>query len=555
MIYDGITTTSERIPIITKGGGNEFEFVRVSHSDYFHRGYKYIIALKPCTECIDDMTVYQPITYVGDFQGEAFSKQRSELLKRSRTGSMRAYKDCRENENSILYISLGNINVDFEGNLVNGSMDVKVKTNDNSKPLISLSMEMKYDNEVFGENAIANQVILPTLNESIQSSSIAQYYSIESQDIQLDQAQVKLEKDASQGLGEFLIINTVLQPTMQLHFSIPLEVFLNFSTQIDDLIDIISLDASFFCDGRVISFDEIVFEDYPIGINYEGSGGGGITYSFENLAYNSSTNALSIDLFASSPQPTILDAGRLLINYNSNTFLPFQQSNDLLDYAAGADFFSYLNPFSNDITDVDAGTLQFDFESPSNASIDDLVTITSEGTYLFTFTLTFNDCDQSPDLSFNETEMQDLSFYFEEQTFPIPIVYETVIANDSENTIACGDCSEPIIITEWDPTQIVAGDNQILTIKGNNFGLFERGANPGMDGDGSSVLFYNGDFSPSSNPNEPPTQPEYIAAGKADFEFNNVLKWTDTEIKVKVPSSNYDGGSKGPYRWIIRRRI
>ncbi len=71
--------------------------------------------------------------------------------------------------------------------------------------------------------------------------------------------------------------------------------------------------------------------------------------------------------------------------------------------------------------------------------------------------------------------------------------------------------------------------------------MFQRGVDPGNNGDGSSVLFTNGDYVDNNS-----TGPPFSAAGRADFIINDILEWTDTRIRLKVPSTDFEDGVHGP---------
>ena len=336
-----------------------------------------------------------------------------------------------------------------------------------------------------------------------------------------------MERDLLAGGEDFIIVNTVLQPIMRLNFTLTLEDIVNLSDSLENLIEILEVNASFLCNDEEQSFDQIVFEYKPIGIAYKGSES--ITYYFDDIAYDNNTNDYFISLYASSSHPTMLKNGKVVIDFNIDAFSSFQS-----DYAQNTtsielDFFSYQLTAS----DLSESSIQWTFESFSN-----LIEITQEGTKLFTFALKLDDCTQNPNLSFDESLMQGLSFYSSPE-FPAPVVYNPVIASDSEVAIFC--CSVPVspLIgdngNDWSPIEIIAGDNQVLTINGSGFGEFVRHNNPGFGGTGSSVLFYNGSHIPGVTNN-----PSFIAASADDF-----ISWTDTQIKVKVPGVGYESGGRG----------
>lgn len=541
-VYNGNTKEITEIPIVTEGGGNEFEFVIVNHADYFYENHKYIVAVEPCTDCIEGMTVYVPISYVGDFNPENIVRYRNTLQAKSRIGLVDDKNECKEEEEAVLHISLGNINLEFDGALIHGKMDINTKTNVSSKALVKLLTQIKYDTTVFSGNAIVNQNITPSFSQGLQSSSIAQSYNIQSQDISPDQAGIGIMRNPMNPGGNFIIVNTLFQSTMSLNFSLPLSMLSNLPNQLENLLEVIQVEASFLCNGRERTFDKIIFENRTIGLSYAGSSGeGGITYSFETI-YDYNASRYFVEVYASSTVPSLLLEGSLIFNYNTDAFFPSQHTNGHITGIAGM----MLNNFNFiGSSDIDESTLRIDF-SADNLELDELLEINSNNTFLFEFSMLMNDCQEPPNLTFDEAGMQNLSFCVDQSTFPIPIVYDVVNASDSDLALLCNDCaglSSPQI-TGWHPAEIIAGDNQILTIMGDNFGeAFQRSLNPGDGGTGSSVLFYNGDYVPDPNGN--PTEPEFIAAGREDFNINDIIEWSNTMIKVKVPSTDYDNGTKG----------
>lgn len=197
-----------------------------------------------------------------------------------------------------------------------------------------------------------------------------------------------------------------------------------------------------------------------------------------------------------------------------------------------------LTNFHYDINkqDIDASSVELDLIAENTSEITDLELLLADiPKPLFRVTLKTADCEISPVLEFMEDEMQGQSTYFQFTTFPIPLTYNPAVATDTENTPGCG-CDGNPVITGFSPNSIVAGDNQILTITGSNFGVYERGDPFFNSGSGSSVLFTNGDASGD----------EFVAAAQADFRINGIIRWTDTEIKVKVPSTTYELGIIGP---------
>ena len=475
------------------------------------------------------METYIPETYVADFQKEKFFVEKSILKRRARTGRyQKKQQSCGREDSTILFLSFGNIDIDVNGDSISGVIDIKTRTNSYSKPIVNFLTELKYDTLVFGNNAISSHSIDTTISSETIPMSVNQTYVFQAQQSANNRGLFSVNKDLSQDQSNFITINTIAQSTFSLRFTLPVSALENLPNGLETLFDVMQINATYFCNGRVYPFDKITFNKEQIGVLFEKVNE--ITYYFDHIQYDYDNDIYSIGVFASSNVPTVLKSGKIVINYNDNAFSPSQTPGLLVEND------SYLPSFSN----ISSSSFEIDFSS--NASFSNLLTLNSDGQKLVDIILEMSDCTEAPNLSFDADEMSEMSFYVEEETFPIPIVYEPVNATDAEAEIIC--CSSSPVITSWETTDpsIVAGDNQVLTINGSGFGSFIRGTNPGINGNGSSVLFRNGDFSQ----NDPTPSPEFIAAAKSDFIINEVLEWTDSKIQVIVPSTDYQAGANSP---------
>lgn len=518
-IYDGNIEETTAIPVITIGGKYEGEFVIASHAPSFDSHYKYIASVKECTDCIEGLTVYVPINYVAEFQKEKFSEQRNALIDRTRIIRGKG-KECKSEEKPILYISFGNINLAIDDSNIQGSVEVKTRTNEFEKQLVNLSAEVRYDTDFFGENAVITQTIQPNFTDSLLPVAVEQSYSFQSFNLSNNEAKFSLEKNLLVDQQNFIAINTILQPTMALDFTLPISALNNLPDALEDLLKIAEVEASFFCEDTEVFFEEIIIEQYPIGVYFkDGELGGGeqITYQFGDPSYFEDDGTYYIGIHASSTNPTRLRSGTIKINYNPDVFTPFQTPTSAT--------FPLLVPIPQ-ITSTGESSFEITF-TDNDTVIDEFQEIT-DNTFLFTIFLEVNDCTQSANLSFDEVAMQGLSTYVQENNVNLPIVYQSVFAFDAETHVAC--CTITPDIEVLDPTNIVAGDAQILTIKGSGFGDYAMGLNSGENGTGSSVLFHNGGYFPSGS------RPEFIAAGEQDF-----VLWTDSEIQVRVASIDNGG--------------
>lgn len=111
---------------------------------------------------------------------------------------------------------------------------------------------------------------------------------------------------------------------------------------------------------------------------------------------------------------------------------------------------------------------------------------------------------------------------------PIPFeFYDPIVADDEETGKICG-CSNPII-SGFTPDNIPAGNGDILTITGSNFGNWSSTE--------SNVWFKNGDDGSNTWMRAHPVR---------DFFWNNIIHWTDTEIQVRVPSVDAEQSIRKP---------
>jgi len=536
VVYDGQIEETVKIPILTIGGTLDGEFVIPTHSISFEDHYKYITAVEPCIDCVEGLTVYMPVSFVAEFQKEEFLQQRNLLTKRTRAGRK---KECEFEKHSILYLSFGNIDLSINGLNIEGVIEVRSRTNEAEKMLVNLETTVEYDTNIFGENVVQNQVIQPTFASSQIpfSQAVAQSYGFQSDNLLENRAKFSLTRNTLSNQENFIVINTILQPTMVLEFSLPISALSNLPNALDNLIAIKAAEASFFCDGRETLFEEIIIEDHPIGVSFNGGGNDEeITYSFGNIVYNEPDNTYTFQVLASSSNPTRLRSGSISINYNPEAFTPFQTP-------TSPTFPAFL-PIPQ-INNTGESSFEISF-TDNDTDINEFQEI-SENTFLFSVTLAVSDCTQSADLSFNIAEMDGLSTYVEADNIGLPIVYQNVFGFDVETRVLC--CSVVPEITGFDPAVFNAGDAQIFTIKGVGFGEYLRGVNPSEAVSGSSVLFHNGGFLTVS------TRPEFIAAAEHDFIIDDVIKWTDTEIQVRVSSKDFaDSPNNSPGSGIFKVR-
>lgn len=551
LYYGQLPSGRNIIPVLTEGGATEKELLVISHALNFHKGYNYLLALEPCSDCLENAGTYLPMGSVGKFNKITYIKEKKKWATQSRITTDLKDSSC-EGEESTLLISFSNVHVEIESDGIHGYVDLKTKTTDISEVLYNISSKIKYASNVFGENVIVNQ----NLDIHPIGPEMQQAYTTQALDVTTDKAKFSTTKNSSS--AEAMLIDTFYQSLIRLTFDVDLTNISELPNNLNELFLLEELDGTFFCEGKQQPFTNIIVEDRPIGIAMDGKLGG-ITYSIDNVAFDEANQDYFFTIFASSTETTFLRQSILRFDYSSTTFFPSQvASGNVQIINEPGTIVSDNSQYNLQHSDLDNNSYRLvigEISVPQPG--DEYAILTTEPVPLVRLKFETQNCAQNPMLFFQELEMQGISYHLDEDIFPFfAISYDPVVANDFEQIPPCG--CEDVNIDSHSPAEIVAGDNQILTITGSNFGVYQRGANPGMDGTGSSVLFKNGDFVddlPPPGPNDPPNPPEFIGAGEADFMIEGILKWTDTEIQVKVPSTDWEAGFFGPAatgKFIVR---
>jgi len=517
--------------IPTPGGITEDGLLVVTHALEFQPSNDYLLALEPCNRCVDGLTTYIPVGAVPDFNREAYLRELSKWMEIPRMAGDSL--PCNTEE-SVLQITFGNVHLSLSGQTVNGYIDLKTKTEQAPKMLQSISSKLNYADSVFGTYAVSSQ----NVTISPIGTDMAAAYTTVSNDLTSNKAAFSVTKNPSATEG--VIVNDFYQSSIRLSFVTDAASLQNLPSELSELFTLEELSASYLCEGREYPFDRIIIDERSIGVVLEGLTSS-ISYFIEGVEYIPSSSSYRFTISASSSDATELRQSSLKVDYSTNTFLSNQVSNGFLSVVNMPGTVATDYPvYGVELEDLDNNSFRVllgdAFVEPG--PIDEFATVWVEKIPLVRLEMRLNDCDNNPMLSFQEFDMQGESFYYDEDNFPFfSLAYEPVIAEDEEIVHPCG-CSDDPKIDSWTPEEIVAGDNQVLTITGENFGVFQRGADPGEDGTGSSVLFNNGD--------DHGNNPDYIAAGKEDFMIGGILKWTDTEIQVKVPSTDWQTGINGP---------
>lgn len=267
-----------------------------------------------------------------------------------------------------------------------------------------------------------------------------------------------------------------------------------------------------------------------------------ITYTFENLkveSVNSPNDYLSFDVFAQTAQKTFFKDALIQIKYNDVTaFFSNQETSNSIIVERGALIQNtnvYNFSYNDNILSAN-NVVDFAIEAKNTTALAVLDQTPIKVMNVKFKYLNGDACKIAPNLLFQESSMQNLSTY-QVSTGTLAMNYTPVLAKDVESSPTCG-CNGKIKITSFFPSKIPAGAGEILTIKGENFG-FEIGA----------IQFPNADDGGKSMMN----------TAARDFIWNGITHWTDTEIQVKVPST--DAASKigerpaGSGKFIVKQGL
>lgn len=297
-----------------------------------------------------------------------------------------------------------------------------------------------------------------------------------------------------------------------LHLKVKIEDFaLLANISFDDIT--VNSDIYYWCQGQYHLFDQVDVSGPIKAVNSINPIG--ITYTFENAQVSNNNTKLSVDLMATATASSLFSDAFIYIDYNelgfgsnviANGKFTFEQQGLLSNNAV---YQTYLS-------DHDANTIQLVVVSFSETG---LSTLSTTPISLGKMTFDILNCEAQKGISFDPiTETSDHTHYT--GNLPIPYeLYSPVVADDQENGKICG-CSTPVI-TDFYPKTIHAGNEEILTITGSNFGSYK----PLF----STVKFRDGDV-----------ENDYMFTTEPYFKWDNITHWTDTEIKVKVPSQTID---------------
>jgi hypothetical protein len=375
---------------------------------------------------------------------------------------------------------------------------------------------IKYSEE-FGSAVVSNETVEISKGEILQNN----LYSINYQDASSQTISVVADSDF--GSNEFYTFSA--SPESILHIKLKIEDFTQIGSLSFDDIDITG-QVYYWCRGGYQLFDEVILDGPITSVKSQPGSEIGITYTFENINTNFNDTELTVDLFAEATAESKYSDAFIYINYNELGFGQNVFTNGTFTFTQ-ADLISNTSVYSVFISDNDINTLQIIIFSGSDPSPNDLGVLSTTPRKLGTLKFTVVDCDEDKGISFDPiTTSSDHTHYT--GNMPIPYeLYDPIVADDEETGKICG-CSTPII-TGFTPDNIPAGNGDILTITGSNFGNWSSTE--------SNVWFKNGDDGSNTWMRAHPVR---------DFLWDNIIHWTNTKIQVRVPSVDAEQSIRKP---------
>lgn len=407
-------------------------------------------------------------------------------------------------------------NVQYTENFTHIEFDVMAKVNTPGLKFGKGNLFIKYSEE-FGSTVVSEETAEILKGDILQNN----LYSIDYQDASSQTISVVADSD----YGSNNLYTFSASPESILHIKLKIEDFTQIGSLSFDDIDITG-QVYFWCRGGYQLFDEVIL-DGPITSTEPQDGSEiGITYTFENVNTNFNDTELTVDLFAEATAESKYSDAFIYINYNELGFGQNVFTNGTFTFTQD-DLIENTSVYSVFISDNDFNTLQIVIFSGSDPNPNDLGVLSTAPRKLGTLKFTIVDCDEDKGLSFDPiTTSSDHTHYT--GNMPIPYeLYDPIIADDEETGKICG-CSTPEI-TGFTPDNIPAGNGDILTITGQNFGVHSPAE--------SNVWFKNGDDGSDTWMRAHPVR---------DFLWDNIIHWTDTEIQVRVPSVDAEQSIRKP---------
>lgn len=391
--------------------------------------------------------------------------------------------------------------------------EIMVEANTIGVEFADATLYLEYT-EAFGEYAVNNNNVDIEKGDLINSSNYKIAKSDKSKNV------IAIEVSSSSKEGATLLNNdpiSILKGTIQIN-----------DNSLKKLISFQNVDLTgkvkYWCNNQKEPYEKVNLRIPVKPIETEPKNPVGITYTFENAVYNSVYNYFDVEVWASATAPSNFSDANIFIDYNST------EVSSVSFYRL--DLIQDVNTYDLITEDVVSNPMEFYIWGPLDANgtqIQNLQILDSSPRALFKLRFQLTGCEEELNLSFNPmTPTSPGNHLYFDSYNDMWEPYTPVTANDIESGPNCNDCQEPEIIS-FSPTTIVAGNDEILTITGNNFGTF--------DSNSSKVWFKNGDDGGNT----------YIyGTTQVDAMSNGIVQWTDTEIKIKVPSSDALNGVNKP---------
>lgn len=381
--------------------------------------------------------------------------------------------------------------------------DVMARVNTPGLKFARGDIYITYSN-TFGSNAV-NEGILKVFEGVITSNNL---YSISYKDS--TSQTIKVTINSSVGSNSLYTFSNTKASI--LHLKVKIEDFTQLANiTFNDLT--VSSEVYYWCQGQYHLFDQVGVSG-PITATHPTSGNEvSLTYTLQPRT-DGDNNNYKFDVLVYSSAIEKFSVSKLVMSYNALGFEPNQVAAATLIFSRG-EVLSDEDTYEVELADFNSNGFTI-YATPSfDADENDLYLLGTTPKNYGTLTLRVKNCEQNAGLTILEDQMQMISTYYTgDMPFPFEF-YTPVIGENTINSKICG-CSSPVI-TSFSPTTIHAGNEEILTITGSNFGAY----NPFI----STVMFRDGDVDNG-----------YMTTSPPYFKWDNIVHWTDTEIKVKVPS-------------------
>lgn len=306
-VYFGNAETRDSIPILTKGGMTEEGLLVVTHSRQFESGYSYLMALEPCLDCVKGLKTWKVKGSIGEFKQKEYIIEKARWANKPRFKELNTKMLCPQNSDT-LYLAFSNLYLTLGIDSIEGYIDIKSKTVQSAKSLYSLASSLEYTS-VFGSYAVSNQKVeISAIGSTMQAA-----YSTVASDLTSNEASFTMTKNPSSLVAYSL--ETYFTPTARISFKIATSSLDSLSSELTNLFSLELMEASYICEGRTYSFNEIIIDKKNIGVEIEGQAAS-ILYKFEEVAFNTANDEYSFTVYATSDDDTYLKAANIQIDFS-----------------------------------------------------------------------------------------------------------------------------------------------------------------------------------------------------------------------------------------------